>query len=131
MSEALCMTLPLRTKSLTNMREHRMARWRRGAKEREAVAALWRAGTHPGWRSGCAGRQLLPNERASVMIERIAPRRLDSDNLTSALKAVRDEIAAQLGVDDGSARVAWLYGQTRGLPGQYQVVVTVSFGAKP
>jgi hypothetical protein len=37
--------------------------------------------------------------------------RLDDDNLIGGLKWLRDEIAATLGVDDGSDRVLWEYGQ--------------------
>ena len=47
------------------------------------------------------------------------PRRLDGDNLGTALKAVRDAIADALGVDDGDPSCAWEYGQveTRGESG--------------
>lgn len=43
-----------------------------------------------------------------VRIVRVAPRDLDvGDNRTASAKAVRDEIAAWLGVDDGDESVRW------------------------
>lgn len=43
-----------------------------------------------------------------VVLVRGAPRRLDNDNLASAMKACRDAVAAWLGVDDGDeAMVTW------------------------
>lgn len=50
-----------------------------------------------------------------VVLVRVAPSGgLDGDNLQGALKGVRDEVAAFLGVDDGGTRVTWEYGQRRG-----------------
>ena len=49
-----------------------------------------------------------------VTITRIGPRRLDSDNLQSAAKFVRDQIAATVGVDDGSNMYTWQYEQRIG-----------------
>jgi hypothetical protein len=71
--------------------------------QRVAVALLWP------WK----GRQWrFPVE---VRLTRVAPRKLDDDNLASACKGVRDEVAAMLGVDDGDERlVRFSYGQERG-----------------
>ena len=64
-----------------------------------------------------------------VVITRCAPGYLDTDNLTASAKAVRDEVAAWLGVDDGVAerdgRVTWLVEQRRGPRGVYHVEVEV------
>ena len=51
-----------------------------------------------------------------VTLTRIAPSNgLDDDNLAGALKAVRDEVAAWLGVDDKDrATVRYEYEQERG-----------------
>lgn len=38
---------------------------------------------------------------------------LDSDNLLSSAKGIRDQIAAWLGVDDRDPRVTWEYAQER------------------
>lgn len=37
--------------------------------------------------------------------------RLDDDNLSGGLKALRDAIAASVGLDDGDARIAFEYSQ--------------------
>lgn len=52
----------------------------------------------------------------SVLLTRVAPSGgLDDDNLRSALKGVRDEIAAWLGIDDRhSTKVRYHYAQIRG-----------------
>jgi len=49
-------------------------------------------------------------------------RRMDSDGVASALKAVRDGIADALGIDDGNSRITWIYGQERG---EYSVRVEI------
>lgn len=61
----------------------------------------------------------------TVVMTRIAPRRLDGDNLQSGFKAVRDGVADWLGVDDGDARIDWQYGQRAGGPGVYKVEIEV------
>jgi hypothetical protein len=51
-----------------------------------------------------------------VTITRIAPRELDSDNLASCAKGIRDGVADALRVDDGDERIRWTYKQERGKP---------------
>ena len=49
-----------------------------------------------------------------VRLTRAAPAELDDDNLSSAFKAVRDAVAAWLGVDDSPrSPVRWKYAQER------------------
>lgn len=73
-----------------------------------------------------AARVVLPKSGAVVItLTRIAPRSLDTDNLASALKAVRDGAADALGVDDGSGRIEWRYAHERGKPGEYGVYVEI------
>lgn len=48
-----------------------------------------------------------------VTITRVAPRQLDDDNLARSGKAVRDQVAELLGVDDRDPRVTWRYAQER------------------
>ena len=52
--------------------------------------------------------------KVRVLLVRMSPRKLDDDNLRGAMKAVRDAIAAWVGIDDGSARWEWCYGQRKG-----------------
>lgn len=42
-----------------------------------------------------------------VRLTRISRGKLDDDNLGRAMKAVQDTVAAAIGVDDGSDRIAW------------------------
>ena len=68
----------------------------------------------------------VPGLPLEVELVRVAPRSLDSDNLTSSLKAVRDGVADWLGVDDGDERVRWTYGQRKGKPREYLVEIGVA-----
>lgn len=78
----------LRTKGGMNSREHHQVRARRVRMERQMVAAY-------------VNGQPKPQTPLLVTLTRIAPSSgLDDDNLASALKSVRDQVAAWLGVDD-------------------------------
>lgn len=73
---------------------------------------------------------LSPHERPPlpvvVTITRHGVRDLDDDNLAHACKAIRDEIAAWLGCDDGpKAPATWRYAQRRGANGEYGCTITV------
>lgn len=106
--------IPIRTKSATNLREHWTKRKRRVGAERTATRVAWYA---------CNTK--LPKLPAVVTLHRIAPRRLDDDNLRGALKGVRDEIAKLYGVDDGGDSIRWEYRQRGGKPKQYGVEVWI------
>lgn len=93
-------SLPLRLVSEANAREH----W--GAKARRVKQHRYVAGIVLRPRLG-----KVPAGRLAVVITRVAPRRLDGDNLQASAKALRDGIADALGIDDGDARVTWLYRQ--------------------
>lgn len=70
-------------------------------------------------------RPMREDVSVSVMLTRIAPRSLDGDNLQSGFKATRDGVADWLGIDDGSPRIMWQYGQEKGKPKQYAARVEV------
>ncbi len=93
-------TVAVKAPSLTNQREHYRARHARTDKQRTATRRAW-----PGYEGG----PLLV-----VRLTRVAPRRLDDDNIRGALKSVRDEVAALLRVDDATPLVHWEYGQEQG-----------------
>lgn len=107
MTFALSVTIPIRTVSLTNKREHWGDRARRSKAEKDAV----------GW--------MVPKCKppCTVTLTRIGPKLLDDDNLRGALKAVRDGIAAKLSVDDSDPTVVWNYAQEKG---DYAVRVDIS-----
>jgi len=92
----------IRTGRGLNGREHHLARARRVKAERHAVS----------W--------MLPPQRPAlpvvVTMTRVSPGTvpMDDDNLSGALKAVRDAVATWLGIDDRDPRVRWAYEQRRG-----------------
>lgn len=61
---------------------------------------------------------------AVVTITRLSARELDSDNLESSQKAVRDGVADALGIDDRDPRVTWLYAQEKAKG--YAVRITIT-----
>jgi hypothetical protein len=93
----------MRTRGGMNAREHPMARHRRVEAERGMVAWSLR------------GKQKPPTP-CTVTLTRTAPSNgLDDDNLASALKSVRDEVAKWLGVDDRHRDIVrYEYEQRRG-----------------
>lgn len=95
-------TFELRTQG-SNAREMWQARHGRVKRERKATA------------KALAG-VVRPSLPCSVLLTRVAQSSgLDDDNLLAALKGVRDEVAAWLGVDDrNNKRVAYRYAQCRG-----------------
>jgi hypothetical protein len=107
--------IPIHTVSEANTRGHWASRARRARKQREAARVMVRA--------ALAGRATLDPQ--TVQLTRIAPRILDSDNLVSALKAVRDGVADAIGLDDGDPRLVWAYDQRKGKPGEYAVSVEI------
>lgn len=111
----ISLILPLRLQSVANLREHWGARAKRAKRERRAVKLAWLVAR--------PARVPLP---ALVTLTRIAPGKLDDDNLASGCKAIRDAVADCLGVDDGdTARIRWAYAQERG---PYGVRIEVEAG---
>lgn len=113
--DSVSVTLPIRTRSESNMREHWAAKHRRAKSQRLTVALTLRPQVIP----------LRGFAALNVMLTRVAPRRLDDDNLRGALKAVRDGVADALGVNDADERVTWLYAQRSGPPKAYEVHIAV------
>ena len=113
--------VPIRTVSEANRREHWAAKAKRAKAQREAARVI-------------SITELRRVDRAihvmdichRITLTRVAPRKLDTDNLARSLKAVRDGIADALGIDDGDERVVWLYAQRRGAPKTYEVEVEIT-----
>jgi hypothetical protein len=106
----MTIVIPMRLPSSANLREHYMVKAKRVKQQRQLVAVF-------------IGGKPKPALPVVVTLVRIAPRALDGDNLQSAFKAPRDEIARWLGVDDADPRVTWEYWQRRGGVGVYAVTV--------
>lgn len=60
-----------------------------------------------------------------VRLTRVGPKRMDSDNLAGSFKACRDQIARQIGVDDGDTRITFEYEQTPIGERSYNVIVEI------
>lgn len=99
----LIIHVPVRLESEANRRDHWAKKAARLKKQRAMVALVLRF---------VRGAPVDVSTRLTVTITRIAPRELDTDNLAGSTKAVRDEIAMWLGVDDGPrGPVTWTYEQ--------------------
>lgn len=106
--------IPVKTVSVMNVREH----WRKRAaraKTHRLSAYLMLGPNTP--------RPALP---CTVTLTRIAPRPLDDDNNQAAIKACRDGVADWFGLDDRDPRITWAYGQAKGKPKHYAVLVEFS-----
>ena len=109
----------LLTKNEGNQRGH----W--GAKARRASKARTKAANH------LKNRIDPTNPPPFVLLTRIAPRALDEgDNLSSALKAVRDGVADAFGIDDRSKRIQYRYAQRKGPP-KYNAVEIAFYMGEP
>jgi hypothetical protein len=109
-SASFSFVVPVKTVSEANQREHWSVRRKRVKSHRSA--AHYAA-------SVVGGDPAKVRERVPLVVRlvRVGPRKLDSDNLSSACKAVRDGIADWLGIDDGrDDLVTWEYDQERGMP---------------
>lgn len=107
-------TIPVRTISEANGREHFRVKAKR-AKEQRAMARMFAGQWSP-----------FPKPPLVITITRIGVRGLDDDNLASSQKAVRDGIADALGIDDGDKRLSWRYEQRKGKPKEYAVEVEIA-----
>jgi hypothetical protein len=96
----ISLLVPLQLVSEANQAEHWTRRARRRKAQRMMVCLALRA-LHV----------VVPKPPLVVSLCRLSPRQLDTDNLSSAFKSVRDEIALWLGVDDRSASVQYRYSQ--------------------
>ena len=107
--------LPIRTESEANTRECWQSKHRRAKSQRGIVKMML-----------FSHRRKLPgDEGGTIILTRIAPRGLDGDNLQRSFKAIRDQVAEEIGIDDGDARLTWFYRQEKGKPKEYAVRVEV------
>ena len=96
----------LRTVSEMNMRESHWSRAKRSSLQRNHVTLVLR---------GTVAKMMAPMAPLVVTMTRLAPSSgLDSDNLVSSMKHVRDAIAKVIGIDDGDPRIDWRVEQKRG-----------------
>lgn len=116
MIDHLVLTLPIKTVSESNSREHWTARNKRKRSQQEEILFEWR---------NKAGQQRfkLP---CRVTFTRYSTKFLDDDNIRGAFKGVRDAVASLLGVDDDPmAPVEWCYVQERTKKREHLVIIEV------
>lgn len=108
--------VPIKTTSTNaKLRQHWRANRRSSKNERRVTALLMLAELDVS-----ALKAQLP---LRILVKRLSPGLLDGDNLQGALKAVRDEVAAVLGIDDADPRATWLYDQAKCKRGEHGVLV--------
>ncbi len=101
--------IPMTLPSGANIHAHWRERQRRIKAQRSAVMLAL-----PTRKLATARNWLTLLGKVVVTLTRISPRPLDDDNNVGAFKGVRDQVAAQLGIDDRDQRIAWVYRQERG-----------------
>jgi hypothetical protein len=106
---SLTLTPACRVVTEANTHEHWRPRKLRFDVQRAAVIEAWAL-------SPAARGQLERFLPLVVTLTHVGPR-MDDDNLSGAFKAIRDELANRIGIDDGDARVKWCYEQRAGKPG--------------
>ncbi len=92
--------VPVKTVSEANRREHWAKRHKRTNMQRY-IAKIFT----------CIEMSSQYGAVIRIKLVRYAPRELDSDNVCSALKAVRDGVADGLAINDGDKRIVWIYDQ--------------------
>ncbi len=108
-------TLPIKTLSEANVREHWAPKSKRARLQRAYARTM--VGQH--------FKQILAGGSWAITLTRIGPRPLDDDNLARSFKAIRDGVADAIGVDDGSPRFVWQYDQRKGAPKVYAVEIKI------
>lgn len=107
---AVLVSIPLKTVSEANSHAHWRKRSSRVSGQHLVVLAYLRGHRPPP----------LP---AVVILTRCAPRELDTDNLATSLKHVRDAVAKWIEVDDRDPRVTWHVAQAKARTGAEAVLV--------
>lgn len=113
-------SIPIRTVSEMNTREHWAKRAKRAKLHRRSAA-----GFMDSWMHGITGVAARTATKIRVTLTRIGKRKLDSDNLASSMKHAQDGIADAIGIDDGDDRMCWKYAQEIGK--EYAVRVEMEF----
>ena len=97
----MIVTFPIKTVSEANTRQHWRMKYNRKKAQQQAFVPIWR---------NAKVKVELP---CQIIFTRYSTHLLDSDNLVSAFKATRDALAREIGIDDGSSQIEWIYRQAR------------------
>lgn len=120
-------SIPVKTVSEANIRCHWAERAKRVRQQRAMVH--WCLKQDDNFAAWC--RWVAAGNRCAVVLSRHAPRELDVDNLFSSLKAIRDQVADDLGLpNDRDLRVEWRVQQVK-MPSRKAMTVVVAFLHQP
>jgi hypothetical protein len=89
----------IKTVSEANQREHWAVKSKRKKGQQHDFSVLWRNQKR---------KVRLP---ATIIFTRYSCKILDTDNLAGAFKHIQDQLAREIGIDDGSSQVKWRYEQ--------------------
>lgn len=95
-------TIPLKVISMANARLNRFKLAAMNKSHRSITKNTLAGLAHP------------PAAPLTIVLTRVGPKALDTDNLAGGFKACRDGVADWLGVDDGSPLLDWQYQQRSG-----------------
>jgi hypothetical protein len=107
-ASSISVFIPIETRSEANIREHWAEHARRAKRQRDAAMVIVRCALA---RNPAGALMKKAETKLTVTLIRAGSRRLDSDNLQRALKAVRDGVADALTRDDGDPEIEWMCGQ--------------------
>jgi len=107
-------SMPIRTVSEANTREHWGKRSKRAREQRQAAFIMVR---------NAIGKTTFELVKPIVIkLVRVGKRKLDGDNLSRSFKAIRDGVCDAIGYDDGAECLRFVYGQRKG---EYSVDVFI------
>ena len=111
------MRFDIKTISEANQREHWATKSKRKKQQQSDFNLLWRLNwmERPDFTFPC-----------EVTFTRFSCKTLDQDNLAGAFKHVQDQLARELGIDDGDGSVKWKYEQERISKREHYFTVGVS-----
>lgn len=109
----IIISLPIRTVSEANNREHWRVKSQRAKQQRGWASAAVESMENKISRSA---------EHLQITLTRFGPRLMDGDNVVRSLKAVRDGVADAIGIDDGDAFYDWRYAQYKG---EYGITIEI------
>ncbi len=103
-STIISLVVPVRTLSEANVRgcEHWSTRHRRAKNQKQITLLLLQAKIDK-----------KPSIPFTCRLTRLSARKLDTDNLASSMKSIRDAISHWIGIDDRSEEIRWTYEQEK------------------
>lgn len=107
------MKFEIKTVSEANAREHWRTKHKRKKQQQSDFNILWKS---------FKPKVTLP---AVITFTRFSCKLMDSDNLAGSFKHTRDQLAREIGVDDGDGSVTWIYKQERILKRDHYFTVTI------